>query len=90
MKKKKINWVSVLTIIFTVIVFSISIYIMVNRIGQVEGVQCGPGQYYYTDIPNWRQYFLKDYYNSPTPMYVLIFLFFAWGILMYKLWCWLD
>lgn len=90
MKEEHIKLLGKIIVIFSIIVAFISLYIMINKIGQVEGVLCGPGQYYYTDIPNWRDYFLRDYYNSPTPMWVLIALFFIWGVLMFKLWTWLD
>ena len=66
------------------------VYIMVHHLGQVDGVLCGPGQYYYTDIPNWKEYFLKDYYDNKVPIGVLIAIFFAWALLMFKLWGWLD
>lgn len=80
------------TIAIVIFLLSVAaaIYIMVHHIGTVEGVLCGPGQYYYTDIPNWKEYFLKDYYQNHIPMGVLIGLFFVWGFLMYKLWGWLD
>lgn len=90
MKEKYINRLNKVIAAFSIVVACISVYIMVNQIGQVEGVLCGPGQYFYTDIPNWRGYFLRDYYYSPTPTIVLIAIFFAWGILMFKLWAWLD
>lgn len=90
MKEKYINRLNKVIAAFSIVVACISVYIMVNQIGQVEGVLCGPGQYFYTDIPNWRDYFLRDYYYSPTPTIVLIAIFFAWGILMFKLWAWLD
>lgn len=90
MKDQNIKKLCRVVVVFSIIVACISLYIMVNKIGQVDGVLCGPGQYYYTDIPNWRDYFLRDYYYSSTPMWVLIVLFFGWGILMFKFWSWLD
>ncbi len=93
MKKKQstvVRIICILAVILFLAAIVACVYIMVNKVGQVEGVECGPGQYYYTDIPNWRDYFLRDYYQSPVPTAVLIVLFFAWGFLMYKLWTWLD
>lgn len=90
MRERKINWKSIVLSVIFITVCIISAYIMINGIGRVEGVDCGPGQYYYTDIPNWRDYFLKDYYYSPVPTSVLIILFFAWGFFMYKVWTWVD
>ena len=62
MKEKYINRLNKVIAVFSIAAACISVYIMVNQIGQVEGVLCGPGQYFYTDIPNWRDYFLRDYY----------------------------
>ncbi|MGN1182838.1 MAG: hypothetical protein ACI4SR_07535 [Faecalibacillus sp.] len=90
MKKRQFNKWGILGIVVFLIISVCTIYIIINHIGQVEGVLCGPGQYYYTDIPNWKDYFLKNYYTSKTPTYILIILFFVWGFIMYKVWCWLD
>lgn len=90
MKGRKIKWQTIVLISIFLVVCCISTYIMLNGIGMIEGVQCGPGQYYYTDIPNWRDYFLREYYVSPVPTSVLIILFFAWGFFMYKVWAWVD
>lgn len=67
-----------------------AIYIMAKGMGQVPGIDFGPGQYYYTDIPGWQKYFLPDHYENHVPMAVLIGLFFAWGYLMYRLWVFVD
>ncbi len=68
----------------------IAIYIMAKGMGHVPGIDFGPGQYYYTDIPGWQKYFLPDHYENHVPMAVLIGLFFAWGYLMYRLWVFVD
>lgn len=93
MEKRQPKYIDILGkagIVIFIIIGCISLYCMINHCGQVEGINFGPGQYYYTDIPNWRDYFLKDYYNNTTPMAVLIGLFFAWGLVMYKVWVWVD
>ena len=77
-------------VVIFVIAIVVAFYMMVNHMGQVPGLDFGPGQYYYTDIPNWQKYFLPDYYKNTTPMWVLIALFFIWGFLMYRLWGFLD
>ncbi|MCI9164192.1 MAG: hypothetical protein HFG59_13260 [Lachnospiraceae bacterium] len=76
-------------VLFVAAVF-IAVYMMANNMGQVPGIDFGPGQYYYTDIPGWQKYFLPDHYDNPVPMGVLLVLFFAWGLLMYRLWAFLD
>lgn len=75
--------------LFVAAVF-VAIYMMYHNMGQVPGIDFGPGQYYYTDIPGWQKYFLPDPYDNPVPLGVLIALFFAWGFLMYRLWIYLD
>lgn len=90
MKKHKLSKWGIFGIIIFVIIAICTTYIIINHIGQVEGVLCGPGQYYYTDIPNWKDYFLKEYFTSKTPTYILIILFFIWGFIMFKVWTWLD
>jgi hypothetical protein len=90
---KRDKVVKVLTA-FSVVCFVLAacclVYAMYTGAGQIEGLNFGPGQYFYTDIPNWQEYFLVDYYDCKTPMWVLIALFFAWGFLMFKVWGWLD
>lgn len=68
----------------------IAIYMMANNMGQAPGIDFGPGQYYYTDIPGWQKYFLPNHYDNPVPLGILIILFFVWGVLMYRLWDFLD
>ena len=68
----------------------IAVDMMANNMGQAPGIDFGPGQYYYTDIPGWQKYFLPDHYDNPVPLSILITLFFAWGFLMYRLWSYLD
>ena len=77
-----------------VVIFAIAVvvafYMMINHMGQVPGLDFGPGQYYYTDIPGWQKYFVPDYYDNNVPMWVLIALFFIWGFIMYRLWTFLE
>lgn len=92
-EKKK---VSTLTVVgyAGVVVFAIAVvvafYMMINHMGQVPGLDFGPGQYYYTDIPNWKKYFVPDYYDNNVPMWVLMALFFIWGYIMYRVWTFLE
>lgn len=80
--------------IISVILFIIAIigtaYIMKNGVGIIPGVNVGSGQYYFTDLPNWKNYFINDNYVSPVGIPLLTFLFVVWGVLMFKLWVWLD
>lgn len=76
-------------VIFLIAVVA-AVYMMYHHMGQVPGIDFGPGQYYYTDIPGWQKYFVPDYYNNTVPAGILIALFFLWGFLMYRLWTFLD
>ena len=42
-------------LLFVAAVF-VAIYMMYHNMGQVPGIDFGPGQYYYTDIPGWQKY----------------------------------
>lgn len=77
-----------------VCLFGISIllagYLMLQRAGGQDGLDFGSGQYYYTDIPNWPHYFSEDHYEGTDSLWFPLFLFFIWGIMMVKLWIWVD
>lgn len=82
-----VGWTGVGIFLIAVIA---AMYMMVNGMGQVPGIDFGPGQYYYTDIPGWQKYFVPNYYENHVPLWVLIALFFIWGFLMYRLWTFLE
>ena len=92
-EKKKVSGLKIVgwfgTIVF-VFAIGLAFYMMVNHMGQVPGLDFGPGQYYYTDIPGWQKYFVPDYYDNQVPLWVLISLFFIWGFLMYRLWTFVE
>lgn len=78
------------TIIMVVAVLVIAIYIMVNRLGLVEGYDFGGGAYYYVDIPEFEKIVDQDAYKTSVPVWVHVVLFIAWGWLMWRLWLWID
>lgn len=78
------------TIIIVVAVLVIAIYIMVNRLGLVEGYDFGGGAYYYVDIPEFEKIVDQDAYKTSVPVWVHVVLFIAWGWLMWRLWLWID
>ena len=78
------------TIIMVVAVLVIAIYIMVNRLGLVEGYDFGGGAYYYVDIPVFEKIVDQDAYKTSVPVWVHVVLFIAWGWLMWRLWLWID
>lgn len=68
------------------------IYIAVNGLGLINGLDFGPGAYYYTDIPNWPKIFLGEQtinLGFQSPILAALF-FFAWGFICFKIWKWLD
>ena len=48
------------------------------------------GAYYYADIPQFAKYVNGEHFKSAFPMWIHIVLFLIWGVLMYRLWIWLD
>lgn len=88
-RRKKLIFKTV-TIIMAVAVLVTAVYIMVNRMGLVEGYDFGVGAYYYVDIPNFENVLPQDAYHAKTPLWVHILLFVAWGWLMWRLWLWID
>ena len=63
-----------------------SVYVMVRHLGLIEGLDFGPGQYYYTDIPDWPRCFSSAGVADAPPVWVCYALFAAWGLLAYWLW----
>ena len=92
MKKRSAGSViwSVFIILLSVATVATAVYIMVNGLGLVEGLDFGAGAYYYADIPEFQKYVDPDYYHTSIPMFVYILLFLAWGAVMFKLWGWLE
>ena len=80
----------IVTVIMAVIIIIGAVYVMVNRLGLVEGYDFGGGAYYYVDIPNFDKVLPDDAYHAKTPVWVHVVLFFAWGWLMWRLWLWID
>jgi len=71
-------------------VLLLCLYIMINGLGLVEGLDFGAGAYYYADIPDFDKYMHEGAYKSSLPLWVYIVLFLAWGYLMWLLWKWID
>jgi len=78
------------TVIMAVTVIVMAAYIMINRLGLVEGYDFGGGAYYYVDIPEFEKIVDQDAFKAKTPVWVHVVLFMAWGWLMWRLWLWID
>lgn len=59
---------------------------MLAQCGRLPGLDFGPGQYYYTDIPDWPRYFSSAGIAGSLPGWVCYALFAAWGGLAYWFW----
>lgn len=68
----------------------IALLLALGHKGCLEGYNFGCGQYYYTDIPNWQDYFVRLHYVVGHSLWFYVLLFFLWGLLMMRLWQWLD
>ena len=66
-----------------------AVYIMVRRIGLNPERDFGAGAYYYADIPTeqYSEIVNEDAYQTSIPKWIYYVLFFAWGYLMWRLWC---
>ena len=78
------------TVIMAVTVIVMAAYIMINRLGLVEGYDFGGGAYYYVDIPEFEKIVDQDAFKAKTPVWVHVVLFLAWGWLMWRLLLWID
>lgn len=67
-------------------------YIIHNNLGLISGLDFGPGQYYYTDLPDWQErFFGKNSITMGTKHPLLFFIgFFIWGFICYKLLKWTE
>ena len=80
----------IVTVIMAVTVIVMAAYIMINRLGLVEGYDFGGGAYYYVDIPEFEKIVDQDAFKAKTPVWMHVVLFLAWGWLMWRLWLWID
>lgn len=78
------------TVIMAVTVVVIAIYIMVNKMGLIPGLDFGAGAYYYVDVPDFEKIVDQGAYQTEVPVWVHVVLFVAWGWLMWRLWAWID
>ena len=78
------------TVVVAVTVVVLAGYIMLNRLGLVEGYDFGGGAYYYVDIPEFEKVLPDKAYTTSVPVWIHIVLFVCWGWLMWRLWLWID
>ncbi len=79
-----------MTIAVGFLVLLLSLYIVCNGLGLVEGLDFGAGAYYYADIPDFDKYMHENAFHPQLPLWVYIVLFLCWGYLMWRLWLWVD
>ena len=88
--KKKAHVFHILNIVVLMVTIVAALYIMAHGMGLIDSLDFGAGAYYYADIPGFEKYVDGSFYQSQTPMSVLILLFLIWGFLMYKGWGFLE
>ncbi len=89
MNKKLIYRIVTAVMVVTVLVSAA--YIMVNKLGLVDGYDFGGGAYYYVDIPNFQEVLPEEGAFQPkTPVWIHVALFIAWGWLMWRFLNWVD
>lgn len=79
--------VRIVTLLVSVAVLTISIYIMVCGLGLSNSLDFGAGAYYYADIPDYERFDQDVSGLSCVPKWMYYLLFFLWGYLMWRLWC---
>ena len=85
-RERLIKYLNRITLIFFICIICVAAYIMVNDIGLIEGLDLGPGPYYYSDIPGWAKIlytndFIKP--NTQVPVFFLAF-FIGWGLVVWN------
>lgn len=89
-KNRRQTLLTIIKLAAAIVILGTTVYIMVNHLGLVDGLDFGAGAYYYADIPQFEKFVNGSHYHSQTPMWVLIVLFLIWGYAMYRLWTWLE
>ena len=89
-KKKHISGWTIACIVFCAISFVAAIYCMVNGLGLQEDLDFGAGAYYYADIPDFDKYLAWDAFKTNIPYLVYLAIFLIWGVIVYKIWKWVD
>ena len=80
----------IITIVVAAATAVVSIYIMLNGLGLVDGLDFGAGAYYYADIPDYEKINADGSFHTNVPRWVHILLFLAWGWLMWRFWIWVE
>ena len=91
-RDKTIKILNRITLIIFLVIIACALYIMCNDIGLIEGLNFGPGSYYYTDIPGWEKIFYNVEQIKPNTAHPIIFMLFfvGWGAFVWKAWGFLD
>ena len=82
--------IKAVTVLMAAAVLFCAVWIMKNRLGLSDEHDFGAGAYYYADIPDFDKVLKTDGYQTSIPKWIYFVLFFAWGWLMWRLWCWID
>lgn len=90
--EKLVKSINCICLCVFIVIIALAIYIMKNDIGLIEGLNFGPGSYYYSDIPGWEKIFYTQEFINPNTNHPLLFLslFVGWGFIAWKSWTFLD
>ena len=78
------------TVALAVTVLCLALYIMWRRMGLSPQYDFGAGAYFYADDPAIQDLTEKASYTARAPKWLHYAIFFAWGVLMWLLWRWVD
>lgn len=82
---KRVKTLPALSFVLMISAVAASAWMMKERAGLVDGLDFGPGQYYYTDIPDWAERFARPEADAAVTVgFIAISL--LWGFAMYRLW----
>lgn len=87
---KKRTLIRTVTALTVVAVLFCAAWIMWHRMGLSDKHDFGAGAYYYADIPDFDKVLNDKAYITVIPRWIYYVLFFAWGWLMWRLWCRID
>ena len=89
-RTKKHSWFSAIMKLVMSVSLVAAVWIMAHHMGLSEKLDFGAGAYYYADMPGFEKWFNSVPYVSTVSPWLIVLLFLAWGVLMMKLWLWID
>lgn len=91
-RKKVVTIMNRCAVVICAVALVTAVYLASQDAGLIEGMPFGPGSYYYSDIPIWKDIFLSEktlHLGFDNPLAAFAF-FIIWGLLSFKALLWLD